>query len=398
MPYLIVFIIALYFVYTYDIKKKKRGRELSYFILFLSVVLLAGCRYVIGGDTVRYMRSWDEMPTFSSNNVSLESMVLDPLWILLNVTCKSISDDFIFFQFVHAILLNGILFYGVFIKQEYFKRHVFTVVLFYLIYYLLYFNMEILRESLAVALFLLNLPNYQNKKWKKYYLLATISILLHSSAIVVFFIPLFRNVKLKLRYVVFMVLIAGVFFTLFGGMLVNLLGFQVLSNKFELYADKSMNFNGKILRTIEFVIIPLVIIHLNDVRLKKRNPFFASFYMSYFFVAALSTGNTTIGGRFINYVSMLMIGYYVYVLYNVSASRYLGFLRNGVLTLFLIVPFVNDYRYYFIDTSDVLKDTKKYFRWYPYASIFQKGDQEVENLVKYRIYYADRQMFIQANK
>ena len=78
MPYLIVFLLALLFTYRYDIKKYAQRKETAYFILFLAAVLLAGCRYVVGGDTVRYMRYWDEYPKFGEGNIFYEAR-FDPL-------------------------------------------------------------------------------------------------------------------------------------------------------------------------------------------------------------------------------------------------------------------------------------------------------------------------------
>lgn len=397
MPYLIVFLLALLFTCQYDIKRHTQGKETAYFILFLAVVLLAGCRYVVGGDTVRLMRYWENFPTLSDDYISVINTIFEPLWSFLNITCKSISDDFVFFQFVHAILLNGILFYGVFKKQEYFKSHRFTVVFFYMVYYLLYFNMEVMQEALAIALFLLSLPYYQKKKWIKYYSLAAISFLVHASAVVVFFIPYFRNRTFKLRYVIVVALVIGAFSVTAGYVLSNWLGPQIYA-KFELYKEAGMNINGRILRIIEFIIIPLIVIHINDVKLKKRFSLYANFYMAYFYVAAVSIGNTAIGGRFLNYVALIMIGYYVYVLYNIARSRYFDGLRNLMLVLFIAIPLVRNYQTYFKDTSNVLKNTKNYFHWYPYTSVFQKGDEDTERLVLERIYYADKKMSMSMRK
>lgn len=394
MPYLIVFLLALLFTYQYDIKRRIQGKEAAYFILFLATVLLAGCRYVVGGDTVRYMRYWEDYPTLFEHDMSLFDTIYEPLWSFLSIVCKSVSDDFVFFQFVHAVLLNGILFFGVFKEQEMFNIRRFTVTFFYLIYYFLYFNMEILQESLAVAIFLLSLPYYQSNNWKKYYLLAIISFLFHASAIVVFFIPFFRNITFKFRYVVIMALVIGVFSVSIGYLLSNWLGSQIYA-KFELYKGAGMNINGRILRIIEFIIIPLIIIHLNDIKLKKRSSLYTNLYMSYFYVASINIGNTAFGGRFLNYVGLIMVGYYVYALYNISRSKYFGSLQGFVIILLIVIPMTRNYVRYFKDTSYILKNTTYSFIWYPYISIMQKGEPDIEKIVNDRVYYVDKLMYYQ---
>lgn len=394
MPYLIVFLLALLFTYQYDIKRRIQGKEAAYFILFLATVLLAGCRYVVGGDTVRYMRYWEDYPTLFEHDMSLFDTIYEPLWSFLSIVCKSVSDDFVFFQFVHAVLLNGILFFGVFKEQEMFNIRRFTVTFFYLIYYFLYFNMEILQESLAVAIFLLSLPYYQSNNWKKYYLLAIISFLFHASAIVVFFIPFFRNITFKFRYVVIMALVIGVFSVSIGYLLSNWLDSQIYA-KFELYKGAGMNINGRILRIIEFIIIPLIIIHLNDIKLKKRSSLYTNLYMSYFYVASINIGNTAFGGRFLNYVGLIMVGYYVYALYNISRSKYFGSLQGFVIILLIVIPMTRNYVRYFKDTSYILKNTTYSFIWYPYISIMQKGEPDIEKIVNDRVYYVDKLMYYQ---
>ena len=138
MPYLIIFLFSLCFLYRYDIKKKEKYKKSAYFFLFILVVLTAGCRYVVGGDTVRYMRYWEYYPTFGDDIGIFSYAMYDPFWMLLNVCCKFLCSDFIFFQFVHALLLNWILFYGVFKRQNIFKEHYFSVVFFYIIYYFIH--------------------------------------------------------------------------------------------------------------------------------------------------------------------------------------------------------------------------------------------------------------------
>lgn len=389
MPYLIVFLTSLLFVYRYDIKKKEKFREKAYFILFILAVLVAGCRYVVGGDTVRYMRFWEYYPTFSEKPDLFSYVLFDPFWMLLNVCCKSVCDDFIFFQFVHALLLNGILFYGVFNRQVYFKEHKFTIVFFYFIYFYLYFNMEILRESLAVSFFLLSLPVFQKKKWLKYYLFAIIAFLFHSSAIVLFILPVFRYVPWSKFWIISIFVSMFVVFNYLEGILSIFMMNPVIAQKMELYGDASMNFNGKVFRTIIYFAIPMWVIYLNDKKMKKVSSDFSVFYMTYTFVVSVSVGNTAIGGRFVNYMMPLVIAYYTFVLYNLHLSRYFCQIRKTVLFLFLMIPCIYFNAKYFKDTSDILYKSKNSYRWFPYTDIFHQNDLKQKRIVSLRIDYVD---------
>ena len=388
MPYLIVFLLALLFTYQYDIKRRTQGKELAYFILFLSAVLLAGCRYVVGGDTVRYMRYWEDYPTFSDGNIFYQAR-FDPLWTLLSVACKSVCDDFIFFQFVHAVLLNGILFLGVFKKQDFFKRYRFTIVLFYLLYAYIYFNTEVLRESLAVAFFLLAFPAFQEKKWARYYLFAIVAFLFHTSAIVVFLFPFFRSIPYKKKYIIALFVTVIIIFLFLNNLLDIFLLDDAMKAKYGSYDDSHRNLNGKIFYFIKYFAVVALLIYINDVKLKKKSAIYTCFYVINAFIAAISIGNPAVGGRFYNYIWLLVIGYYVYVLYNISYSKYFSIIRKRALFLFIMFPLLFYYEKYFRDESEVMSGTLSGFKYYPYTSIFQKDDKDSEYLIRKRIYYVD---------
>lgn len=389
MPYLIMFLTSFLFVYRYDIKKKRNLKENAYFILFLLAVLVAGCRYVIGGDTVRYMRFWEYYPTFSEGPDIFSYVLFDPFWMLLNVCCKSICDDFIFFQFVHALLLNGILFYGVFKRLIYFKEHRFTIVLFYFIYFYLYFNTEILRESLAIAFFLLGLPAFQKKQWLRYYIFAIIAFLFHSSAIILFILPAFRYIPWNKFWVISIFISVFVVFNYLEGVLSVFMMNPVIAQKMELYGDASMNFNGKTFRAIIYFVIPMCVIYVNDKKMRRTSSDFTVFYMAYTFVTSVSVGNTAIGGRFVNYMMPLVIAYYVFVLYNIYTSRYFYRIRKSVSFLFVMIPCIYFNVKYFSDTSDILSNSNYSYRWFPYTDIFHQNDPEQRRIVDLRIDYVD---------
>lgn len=136
MIYFFVLTLTLYFVFRYDICKKKKGLVLSYKLLLILAVLIMGCRYVVGGDTVRYIRYFDFYPKLGDEMNLFSYVFFDPGWLLLNSIIKTVYDDFIFFQFVHAVLLNGFVFFFIWKKTKY----RFTVVLFYFLYQYLYFK------------------------------------------------------------------------------------------------------------------------------------------------------------------------------------------------------------------------------------------------------------------
>ena len=86
----------------------KRLANRFYWFECIVLILLAGLRNNVGGDTIGYMAYWGSLPTFTElkNFNFLIFGRYQPLWYYLNATAKYIYDDFTTFQIIHAIILN----------------------------------------------------------------------------------------------------------------------------------------------------------------------------------------------------------------------------------------------------------------------------------------------------
>ncbi len=388
MIYLCVFIVCLWTVFQYDIKKKIGYRKVFYILLFLLAIGIAGCRFVVGGDTVRYIRHFENYPLLQ--DIDLFSYVLyDPFWLLLNSIIKTIWDNFIFFQFVHAILVNVVFFY---LAKSY-SNYRYTVILFYFIYLYIYYNMEILREVLAINLFLLALPSYEKKKWVRYYLYTLGGFMFHSSAIITLLLPLFRNINLSIFKICVLIVSSSLVFGYFSDLLDFFLLNPAMVQRFETYKDMSLNFNAKLLHILSFVILPIIIIHINDRKINNGKPFWQILYMPYFFIASLSVGNTAIGNRFMNYMIPILLFYYVDFIYAAYQSIYMRKVRSLFFIIVICIPLMIEFRGYFKDTSYALPGSKNYFRWYPFTNIFEIEDSQQQQIVYEREKYVDALMF-----
>ena len=63
MLYILIFIILLYFVYKYDYKGKKSKKWTNYYILMIVLIVIAGLRYRLGIDSIRYEEQYKDFPT-----------------------------------------------------------------------------------------------------------------------------------------------------------------------------------------------------------------------------------------------------------------------------------------------------------------------------------------------
>ena len=137
-----------------------------------------------------------------------------PLWILLNSFCKTIWNDFLLLQFVVAFLSIAISAY--FIKKTCPSLR-FFVLLCYFIGKFSSLQMELLRESLAVAFFLLALLELNKENIKKSIVFSCFAVLFHVFAIVpvlffwavYFFLPRKQWIHVIIFTVVLLITIAS---------------------------------------------------------------------------------------------------------------------------------------------------------------------------------------------
>lgn len=208
MVYFIPIILAILFANIYDFRKGTQGRMFCFALLCLILICIAGFRYRVGGDTIRYMdnfNSYNVLGQLKASDFDREGVM--PLSILFVSLCKTISTDFYVLQFIHAIIVNVIIFS--FIYKH--TRFIFSTVLFYMVWSYLEFNTEIIKESLAICTILLGIDNLLSKKYIRYYLFCIVALGFHLSAIIAFLFPLFNKLKFNVWGLVAMIGSVGAF-------------------------------------------------------------------------------------------------------------------------------------------------------------------------------------------
>lgn len=375
MIYLLPFLLSLYFLIKFDFNKKKAGANFSYNLLLFILILIAGLRYKVGGDSQNYFNYFDKIPFLSTlPNYDFIDSPYDPFWIVLSSMSKTLINDFTFFQIIHAIIVNTIIFW--FIKKYAMFR--FTAVFLYLCGAYLYFNMEIMRESLAICVFLLAYPSFREKKWFNYYAMAIAAFLFHSSAIILFLFPLLRYVKMNLFnfIIIGLVFIVSVYFR----EIIDLVLFTSrISEKFNAYSNVQLNIFGIISNFLFYCLIPFVIVQLNN-RLNRFESKFEELIFLYFFLAMVFLYIPGFA-RFLNYLTSFLfiyLGDFINSIMNSKKLRKVRFLY--VLIVFVLISF-SKIQYYLIDTSKSAKGTHQFNLWYPYSSVFEKEEYRYRELI-----------------
>ncbi len=257
MVYIIILTYILVCVWFIDFRGIHRFRKLFWWILCVAFITLSGLRYKIGTDTLMYMIGWDVYPTLWEGNLwkNLQRMYLfypemsryGIGWILFAVSVKSIFNNFNFLLICVAILFNISIFKTI---KQYSTYPFLTILLFFYNFKFLEFEFEILRESLAVSVFLFFAFNaYVKKRWVKFYFFCILTILFHYSALFMLALPLVRNLRLSFWGYSLRLFIPSLILGLFGrfivGDIINIYlgGSGYMGEYINRAFDKDYNFN-----------------------------------------------------------------------------------------------------------------------------------------------------------
>ncbi|MBQ9231911.1 MAG: EpsG family protein [Prevotella sp.] len=331
---------------------------LYYIIILLITILLFGLRYRVGIDTIRYNSFFDSLPSF--DKLSLSSLLdydYSPLFIIFMSLCKFVINEFWLFQLLHSIILNSFVFY--FCWKRGFNP--FIAVFYYFIIAGVTFNTEILRESMAVGIFLLNYRNIEKKKWFHYYLLSLLSIGFHYSAIITLIIPLFSNIKFNMKLIIYIILYL-VIVCLLVNYVEDIIPIDILAKRYQgittMKEDRDFTFFRYIALFIKSVFFPAMILSYN--RKLKLHETYESMLLLFSILSMTAFVYPILFDRLSNYCLV----FYVLCISNcVSKLHSKG---NGYVFLLLTLLF-------FMHTN--IRENNLY-RYYPYHSIFDKGKEQ----------------------
>ncbi len=250
--------------------------------MWIITVSVAAFRYRMGVDSVMYEHEYPYMPTLAQLwNYKFSDSRYQILYIVFTAISRSISDDFFCFQIMHALYVNTIIFWF------YFKytKHSFTALSLYFLMLYVPFNMEVLRESLAISTFLLAWPMFVKGKWVWYYLICLVAFGFHLSAVLTFVFPIFWMPGLRQffvfgkRTIVICVLLLGFgyfihdkFFDVIQGMSLSE-SFQerAATYKKDELGGAALNLFGIIGYLLRFALYPIMAVYFVKKSRQRRN-------------------------------------------------------------------------------------------------------------------------------
>lgn len=402
MVYFIVLAILIYCIYTYDYRKQKVGDMVFYIFICILLIFIAGLRYRIGGDSIGYENEYRNLPTLAHLGAfRFNSIRWEPGFTMLMIFSKTFSSDFTLFQFLHATIVNSIIFWFIFKNTE----NKFICAFLYCIGMYLNFNTEVLRESLAVCVFLLAWPFFRKGQWIFYYLLCSFACFFHTSAFFTLILPVFAipgirggfRLGYKTIFICVVLFVIGFylgkkFFSIIKSMSQNdTITERAITYSKTSYGSSLLNIFGILEVILKGCIIPAFAIWYRRLSLKgiqdkqeiKDFMKMEIMVMCSIYVSVLAM-SIFILGRFNNYLNLftfVMISSCFFQRVTIKRKRYrLG----GIywLGVFLVVSSMS-FKGYFDNTYGSTQK-KRYMLYYPYYSRLEpKEDPKREEILRF---------------
>ena len=369
MIYILVLVLLLLGAVFFESNGKRRGNK-YYWFCYLVMVLVFGLRYRVGGDTFNYILKYSVMPPLSDLRISdVLLMQVEPAFATLMAFFKQYTDKFYGVQLVESAFVNFIWFKLI---SERTKRKYLGIILFFLMYSF-YFNTEIMREGIAVGIFVLAYKRLENGSLLKYYGILSIGILFHFSCLFMLLVPLFRKYALNLKrtcliiaLVLFISTMAQSLFHLFGGYLA-----EKVSNNTGYY----FSIYGIIASALKFVLFPywIMLLYRRYTGSGYDDPKVRLVFVQMIY-GSMALGEYAILMRLSNYMQpfflVLLVDVIGYSLFS-KCKRYLtAVCIYGLIAFCYIMPYMKD-------ESQIVKGARFYCLWFPYYSIFDEKEDPI---------------------
>jgi EpsG family len=373
--YLVIalYLVFLSFYYDFNRRNAPSFRLVHYWLILLILVLISGFRYRLAPDTVAYMYQ------FQTDVVPLDKISLDyiinsryqPFWVLLNSICKTF-DSFVMLQFLVAWIFNGCVFY--FLRRATTKFFT-AVLLFYLIFYF-YFSMEIMRESLAVAMFLIAIVRYNNKRMLSFYGWLIAAALFHKFALLAVLIGMLainRRIPAVLKAMLSMAIVVSLASSDNILDYISSLAPFLADLHLELYdVNNKLSTLGLVYNLLRIIPILLVVLYyqyrpLPDLLFRKEVIF--PLCWAYVLIVAIRITAIPFMDRISNYFVFFVLACLVSSLADMTAKSSLRAFQLPLVGSAIVLSFVF-YVLPLLPPDPLLGDIPTYRRYYPYSSVF----------------------------
>lgn len=289
--YLIFLMLAGYCSWKYDgIEEHDSHKSHRYWLLCVMLICISGFSYGLGGDKFVYMDKFENMPNQIDSlfeYVYFRVLLYNhmPFWTLLNVFVKRFFDSFYVLQFIQSGIINIVYCYVV---RKYTHRHFLFLIVYFLSEVYFQFNMEVMREGIAIAFCMLGIENYLNGKKTNYALFVLLGILFHISAAIALCFP-FCRVRTTRRLLIMAFGFSFLTWAMSDFLLSHVTslaigGIGMIVQKILTYSFQASTIFGFLRSAITFIIFPFFVMYYNikwetDKKLRDRKEKLVAFYM-----------------------------------------------------------------------------------------------------------------------
>lgn len=281
MIYIIILLMMLACSYAYDYRKHKTLSSFFYVLFFIALVVVAGLRFRLGTDSVMYEKYYADVPAFwELEKFKFDSIRFEPGFMIFASIPRSFSPDFMWLQFFESIVVNFAVFW--FVLKNASNRFLALSLYFILLYFNL--NMQVMREALAVSMFLFAWPFFRDGKWIQYYIFTCLATFFHVSAVFTLLVPLCCLPGIRQLFVVgkrtvvicAIIFIVGIFIqTRFSAVFQAMAFTERMVDRVNTYSDNEMsgmtlNIGGIIFMLLQYSFYPLVAVYFINNVFRKR--------------------------------------------------------------------------------------------------------------------------------
>lgn len=362
MIYLLVFFVSTIAVYVSEKNFKNNKKKIAIFFSIIAVLLpslLAAFRVEgVGTDTLYYVKSNFEAAlmsnTFEQFNRIFELELLYNL--LVYIVSRFTNNINILYFMIQAIIMLFVY------RACYDQKENSPMWLSFLLFLLLYYNrsLNMIRQSLALAIILYSFKYIKDKKLVKYTLFVIIASLFHKTALVsliIYFMVRLIERKENFLYKFFILLISFMFLVGYQEIMFLLIDFKIVPSKYLFYVIGSESNILLIELVRKIVFLGIFILFGRAFNKNDKNSHVFKYFMSLDLVLYLV-------GIYANYAQRISyyLGYFdIFLIAQLPNCCRNGFSKKGMYVI-LIVFFV---LYWFIYYGVL-----KYDSTFPYISIF----------------------------
>lgn len=380
MIYIFIIIILVLLSIHYDIHGNTKGKKFCIRLVLFVFIMMAGLRYRIGIDTIRYIgKFYNVYPYLWELSWDDFSIGSDPLFMLLNSIVKSIGCRFYVVQILHALFVNLLIFN--YVRKH--SKYIFTFLLFYFVIFYYGYNADVMRASMSIVVCLYANDFILQKNYVKGFLLYLIGCLFHISTVLLLVTPLLF--KLKLNY---LSLCIGAFIFVLSGFVQDfltdnialLLNIDIVYGKLDGYIEQEENLNDKLnILGYIFKIIPCIypVLYLLWLKYKRKESGLLCFepIVTVGVLFAIATLRVPLLYRYVDFylVYFYIIDAHLFVEMVKSYSREINII-SIVRPVVIFVPL-------FFVTYKSWKDLYLYDVVLPYSSVIERSvDEERERV------------------